>query len=91
MQMFQKTSTDRLFFFDNIRYLTVMLVVVLHSACGYSNYMPHWLVNDANSIFFDYLLVILGVFLMPVLFFIAGYFTLPSLQKRANGCLSGAN
>lgn len=82
MQMVQKVSADRVIFFDNIRYLMVLLVVVLHSACGYSNYTTWWTVNDTNSIFFDYLLGVLDVFLMPTLFFIAGYFALPSLQQK---------
>jgi glucan biosynthesis protein C len=82
MQMVQKESADRLVFFDNIRYLMVLLVVVLHAGCGYSNYLPYWAVDDENSNFFDHLLIILGVFLMPTLFFIAGYFTLPSLEQK---------
>lgn len=80
--MVQKASDDRIVFFDNIRYLMVLLVVVLHSACGYSNYTTWWTVNDTNSIFFDYLLLILDIFLMPTLFFISGYFALPSLQQK---------
>lgn len=82
MKMDQKVTANRIGFFDNIRYLMVLLVVVLHSACGYSNNTQWWAVNDANSIFFDYLLGVLGVFLMPTLFFIAGYFALPSLQQK---------
>lgn len=78
----QKESLDRIVFFDNIRYLMVLLVVVLHSACGYSNHTSWWTVNDTNSIFFDYLLGVLDVFLMPTLFFIAGFFALPSLQQK---------
>ncbi|MCP4023944.1 MAG: acyltransferase family protein [Desulfobacteraceae bacterium] len=75
-------NTDRVLFFDHIRYLMVLLVVVLHAACGYSNYMPHWAVNDFNLKFFDILVAILDIFLMPVLFFIAGYFALPSLEAK---------
>jgi len=82
MQIVQKTPPDRVVFFDNIRYLMVLLVVVLHSACGYSNYTRWWTVDDSNSIFFDYLLGVLDVFLMPTLFFIAGFFAWPSLQKK---------
>jgi glucan biosynthesis protein C len=82
MQMDHKISANRVGFFDNIRYLIVLLVVVLHSACAYSNNTQWWTVNDANSIFFDYLLGVLGVFLMPTLFFIAGYFALTSLQQK---------
>ena len=69
MHMDHKMSANRIGFFDNIRYLMVLLVVVLHSACAYSNNTQWWTVNDANSILFDYLLGVLGVFLMPTLFF----------------------
>jgi glucan biosynthesis protein C len=82
MQIVQKESTDRVIFLDNIRYLMVLLVVMLHSALAYTNNAPWWTVNDENSIFIDYLLGVLDVFLMPTLFFIAGYFALPSLQQK---------
>jgi len=82
MKMGQKVTANRIGYFDNIRYLMVLLVVVFHSACGYSNNTQWWAVDDANSTFFDYLLSVLGVFLMPTLFFIAGYFALPSLQQK---------
>jgi len=82
MQTIQKVPTERVIFLDNIRYLMVLLVVVLHSACGYSYNTTWWSVNDENSIFFNYVLGILGIFLMPTLFFIAGYFALPSLQQK---------
>ena len=48
--MVPKESADRVVFFDNIRYLMVLLVVVLHSALGYSNNASCWTVNDENSI-----------------------------------------
>lgn len=78
-----KTKTlDRVFYLDNIRYFLVLLVVVLHAACAYSNHLPYWAVNDDNSKFFDGTVRFLGVFLMPGLFFISGYFTLPSFRKQ---------
>ncbi len=82
MQPTRKSEDDRVLFLDNTRYLFVLLVVVLHAACSYSYYTTWWSVNDDNSVFFDYILRTLGVFLMPGLFFIAGYFALPSLQKK---------
>ena len=78
---------DRVFFLDNIRYFLVLLVVVLHAACGYSRFTFWWPVNDVNAPFFDTLLVFFDIFLMPGLFFISGYFTLPSLQKENNSAL----
>ncbi len=75
-------ESERVLYFDNIRYLMVLLVVVLHVACSYSYYTPWWTVNDDNSVVFDFVLRFLGVFLMPTLFFIAGYFALPSLHRK---------
>ena len=43
--MGQKMADNRIVHFDNIRYLMVLLVVVLHSACGYSNNTQWWAVN----------------------------------------------
>lgn len=82
MQTVPNTLDGRILFFDHIRYLLVLLVVVLHVACAYSHYTTWWPVNDLNAVFFDHLLRILGVFLMPGLFFIAGYFALPSLRTK---------
>lgn len=82
--MTQDQDTNRILFLDNLRYLMVLLVVVLHAACSYSNFVPWWSVKEANthSVFFDVLLLILDVFAMPVLFFIAGYFAISSYQKK---------
>lgn len=74
-------DNDRKLFFDNIRYFLVFLVVVYHMAASYSHYGAWWAVNDDNSVFFDSLIRLLGVFLMPAFFFIAGYFALPSLHR----------
>jgi peptidoglycan/LPS O-acetylase OafA/YrhL len=75
-------NVSRIVFLDNIRYLMVLLVVILHAGCAYSKFIPWWAVNDINADMIDYLLAILDVFLMPVLFFIAGYFAFPSLHKK---------
>ncbi len=79
----QKAHYHRILFLDNIRYLMVLLVVIGHAAGSYNSYTDWWPVNDDNSIFFDYLTRTLGIFFMPVLFFIAGYFALPSLIKKS--------
>jgi len=91
MQIVQKESADRVIFLDNIRYLMVLLVVVLHSALAYTNNASWWTVNDENSIFIDYLLGVLDVFLMPTLFLLRAISLYRHCNKRANGCLSGAN
>ncbi len=65
----------------------VLLVIVLHSAISFSNFAPWWSVKEANdsSLFFDVTLLILDVFPMPILFFIAGYFAIPSYRNNGQG------
>ena len=75
----------RVIFLDNLRYLMVLLVVVLHAAISYGNFVPWWCVKDTGSVFIDILLLALDSFLMPVLYFIAGYFALPSFQQKGVG------
>ncbi len=77
------SSTDRIIFLDKIRYHLVIGVVLLHAACAYSLIIPWWSVRDPGmNRLFDLLIVVLDIFLMPGLFFVAGYFALPSLAKR---------
>lgn len=81
----QTTAGARLVFLDNLRTLMVLLVVVLHVACAYSSYSTWWYVDDTNAAPFDFLLLIIDNFSMPVLFFLAGYFALPSLVRKRSG------
>ena len=77
---------DRLVFFDNLRYLVVLFVLIVHSGVSYGSMVAFWPYHDPNpSEFVDILLLLLDVFMMSILFFIAGYFALPSLQKRGGG------
>jgi peptidoglycan/LPS O-acetylase OafA/YrhL len=83
--MEQKTreSRTRLVFFDNLRYLMVLLVLVFHSGASYGSIVAFWPYHDPNPTeLVDLLMMILDVFMMSILFFISGYFALSSLQKR---------
>lgn len=75
---------NRVIFLDNLRYLMVLLVVVLHAAISYGNFVPWWCIKDTGSVFIDILLLALDSFLMPILFFIAGYFALPSFRQKGS-------
>lgn len=75
-------ASARVAFMDNIRYLMVVLVVVYHSVAAYAIVAPHWTVHDTNTFAADIIRELLDVFTMPVLFFAAGYFALPSLVKK---------
>jgi len=79
-------SQNRLVFLDNLRYFIVLLVVIVHVGISYANIVPWWYVVDANKhSFFDGLGIVLDSFIMPVMFFIAGYFALSSQRRRTMG------
>jgi glucans biosynthesis protein C len=74
---------ERVPFLDNLRTLMVFLVLVFHSAASYGSAVEFWPFHDSDpSRMLDLVLFILDVFMMVVLFFIAGYFALPSLLKK---------
>src|SRR3972149_4002214 len=77
---------NRLVFFDNLRYLMVLLVLVFHSGASYGSMVNFWPYHDPNPMeLVDILMLLFDVFMMGIMFFIAGYFALPSLQKRGGG------
>jgi hypothetical protein len=83
MDKITNTPKNRLIFFYNLRYLMVILVLVFHSGASYGSIVALWPYHDPNPTeFVDILMMILDVFMMSILFFIAGYFALPSLQKK---------
>jgi glucan biosynthesis protein C len=75
-------TTTRIAFLDHLRYLMVLLVVVYHSVAAYATVAPHWAIHDIQFLAADIIRELLDLFMMPVLFFVAGYFALPSLEKR---------
>ncbi len=81
------TSSKRIHFLDNLRALVIVLVVVLHGSMTYMAYAPPWwyVLDTQNSLFFTILVLLIDIPIMLVLFFIAGYFALPSLVKRGPG------
>jgi glucan biosynthesis protein C len=76
------SSTNRLLFFDMVRNLAMLSVVLYHAVAAYSTITPHWSVHDGSSTIADMIRQLFDVFMMPVFFFVAGYFALPSLMKQ---------
>jgi glucans biosynthesis protein C len=72
----------RIVFLDHLRVLMIILVVLHHAVAAYANVAPHWIVRDGSSHVADCVRELLDLFMMPVLFFAAGYFAWPSLSKR---------
>lgn len=79
-----KEGERRLDFLDTLRAFIIFLVIVMHTALAYiTPPFPGWVYNPkADTNFFGSIALLLeGPLLMSVMFFIAGYFTMPSLIK----------
>ena len=74
----------RLYFLDNLRAFVIVMVVVLHASITYMLFAPEWwyVLDPDRSQVFTWLVLVVDVPNMPALFFVAGYFALPSLQRR---------
>ncbi len=74
---------NRLHHLDSLRSALVLAIVVLHAAMAYSQWAVWWYAPDSSSVpGIDVLTLLLDVFPLPVLFFLAGYFAPPSLDAR---------
>jgi peptidoglycan/LPS O-acetylase OafA/YrhL len=70
-------------FFDPIRITAMLCVVLYHAVIAYSRATPQFPIHDSDPIAFcDYVRWIFDVFMMPIFFFIAGFFSIPSLKSR---------
>jgi len=75
-------NTNRSQFFDMVRNLAMLSVVLFHAVAAYSTVTPHWSVHNGSSIIADIIREVFDVFMMPIFFFVAGYFALPSLLRK---------
>jgi len=70
-------------FFDSMRNITMLCVVLYHAVIAYSSTTPQFPIHDTDPIAFsDYVRWSFDVFMMPIFFFISGFFTLASLRNR---------
>lgn len=75
-------TEHRVIFFDTLRLLLVICVVLQHSANAYSK-LEWWPVADNfTSVIVDWLRAFIDAFAMPLLFYIAGYFAIPTIDKK---------
>jgi len=81
-------SADRLVRLDYLRTLIIMLIVAFHFSLTFMAQAPQWwyVKNSQTSILFTLYVVVADVFMMPVLFFIAGYVMTLSLNKTDISC-----
>lgn len=81
-------SEPRLHSLDNLKWAVVWLMVAFHAAMCYMAYAPEWwYVVDASQPLFSATAFVCwtDIFIMPVMFFVSGYFGLMSLAKHGTG------
>ena len=81
------TNPTRLYFLDNIRWLMIALVVMVHAAVTYSN-LGDWYYREPveldplTFLFFGIFLSFTQAYFMGRLFLIAGYFVPDSFDRK---------
>lgn len=80
-------ATGRLHFFDHLRAVIILLVILLHASMTYMAFPPEWwyVLEPENSLVFTALVLLLDVANMQALFFIAGFFAYASIEKVGPG------
>lgn len=75
---------NRVFFLDYFRSFLIILVVLFHASLAYIvNVDDIWfIINPQKNIIFDVYAFLFDKTVMPMLFFISGYFALSSILKR---------
>ncbi len=80
------STSGRRHYFDGVRYLMIMCVVLFHATMAYSNHARWWPVTESQTSFaLNVLLSILDVYMMPIMFFVAGIFAVPSMRRHGPG------
>lgn len=92
--MESKTSLNRLGGFDDLRWIVILLVVLVHANVTYSGIGSWYYVETQPETLDPLALGLMGVFgmflqswFMGLLFLLAGFWAVPSLQRRGSGFL----
>ena len=75
----------RLYAPDNLKWFIIWLMVVFHAAMCYMAFAPEWwyVVDTADPQFSATIFIYWAdIFIMPVMFFVSGYFGLMSLARH---------
>ena len=79
----QKIGSSRMVSMDFVRVLALFGVILFHASGAYAN-VPYWSVQNGTSIVAIGIREFVDVSIMPLFFFLAGYFTLSSLRKKGS-------
>ena len=85
--MNQTTNSGRIYAWDALRAIMMLLGIVLHAAITYGShdYGTFWPIkNPENSILFDLMVALIHFFRMPVFFVAAGYFGALLFYKKGS-------
>ncbi|WP_207857989.1 acyltransferase family protein [Lucifera butyrica] len=84
MESASNRTGNRIYFLDNLRAFIVLLVIAFHVSITYMAHAPQWwyVVDTQNSSLFTLFVMATDVYIMPIMFFIAGYFAVPVLQRK---------
>lgn len=78
-------TQQRLYFLDHLKWFIIWLMVVFHAAMCYMAFAPQWwyVVDSREPVFSATVFICWAdIFIMPVMFFISGYFGLQSLVRH---------
>ncbi len=78
-----QTGSSRLVSMDFVRVLALFGVILFHASGAYAN-IPYWSVQNGTSNIAIGIRELVDVFIMPLFFFLAGYFTLSSLRMKGS-------
>lgn len=79
---------QRILFLDNLKSFVVCLMILFHIATCYMEYAPeYWYVVDKADPKFSFMMFVqwADVFIIPIIFFLAGYFGIQSLSRHPAG------
>ena len=76
--------SSRLVSMDFVRVFALFGVILFHASGAQSLFVPYWSVHDGTSVVATSIRELVDVFIMPLFFFLAGYFTLSSLSKKGS-------
>jgi len=72
-------AKTRLYFFDTIRYFIIYFVIMQHVALIYGGYGGK---DELSRSIFNLTISLTDMFMMPIMFFIAGFFALSSIRRH---------
>lgn len=84
VEITNSNTGSRLYFLDNLRAFIILLVIAFHVSLTYMAHAPQWwyVVDTQNSPLLTLFVMETDVYIMPIMFFIAGYFAIPVLQRK---------